>query len=131
VLFVSCFFICFFFFSSRRRHTRFSRDWSSDVCSSDLVCCCVAPAEPAQQVYCMSFGTYTTLVSEAISCQLRCCLSNSAHQNPKPPITSEKKPVPTRSMLWLNRSGWPSALTRRIRQAFMPMVWPPRRQEWL
>src|SRR5215475_6099228 len=27
----------FFFVSSRRRHTRFSRDWSSDVCSSDLV----------------------------------------------------------------------------------------------
>src|SRR5690606_40058314 len=27
---------CIFFFSSRRRHTRFSRDWSSDVCSSDL-----------------------------------------------------------------------------------------------
>src|SRR5690606_40021873 len=26
-----------FFFSSRRRHTRFSRDWSSDVWSSDLV----------------------------------------------------------------------------------------------
>src|SRR5690606_39420657 len=31
---VDCFF--YFFFSSRRRHTRFSRDWSSDVCSSDL-----------------------------------------------------------------------------------------------
>src|SRR3712207_6850374 len=29
---VSC-----FFFSSRRRHTRYWRDWSSDVCSSDLV----------------------------------------------------------------------------------------------
>src|SRR3989449_9270173 len=29
-----CYF--FFFFSSRRRHTRCSRDWSSDVCSSDL-----------------------------------------------------------------------------------------------
>src|SRR5690606_40352266 len=29
-------FLFFFFFSSRRRHTRFSRDWSSDVCSSDL-----------------------------------------------------------------------------------------------
>src|SRR2546422_730468 len=27
----------YFFFSSRRRHTRCSRDWSSDVCSSDLV----------------------------------------------------------------------------------------------
>src|SRR3712207_8840304 len=28
--------IFFFFFSSRRRHTRYWRDWSSDVCSSDL-----------------------------------------------------------------------------------------------
>src|SRR5207249_8144525 len=27
----------FFFFSSRRRHTRSKRDWSSDVCCSDLV----------------------------------------------------------------------------------------------
>src|SRR5256886_9727826 len=27
---------CSFFFSSRRRHTRFDCDWSSDVCSSDL-----------------------------------------------------------------------------------------------
>src|SRR5207253_8435595 len=27
---------CLFFFSSRRRHTRWPRDWSSDVCSSDL-----------------------------------------------------------------------------------------------
>src|SRR2546430_8873434 len=29
-------FCSFFFFSSRRRHTRFDCDWSSDVCSSDL-----------------------------------------------------------------------------------------------
>src|SRR5437868_14881760 len=28
--------LIFFFFSSRRRHTRSKRDWSSDVCSSDL-----------------------------------------------------------------------------------------------
>src|SRR6516225_9390042 len=28
---------CFFFFSSRRRHTRLTCDWSSDVCSSDLL----------------------------------------------------------------------------------------------
>src|SRR3712207_8716570 len=42
------------FFSSRRRHTRYWRDWSSDVCSSDLgsghlfpaslLCCVLAPA---------------------------------------------------------------------------------------
>src|SRR2546422_8564005 len=29
--------VVIFFFSSRRRHTRCSRDWSSDVCSSDLL----------------------------------------------------------------------------------------------
>src|SRR5690606_40380094 len=31
-----------FFFSSRRRHTSFSRDWSSDVCSSDLKAVAIA-----------------------------------------------------------------------------------------
>src|SRR5438128_6645209 len=38
VLILSRFFVLvfFFFFSSRRRHTRCYRDWSSDVCSSDL-----------------------------------------------------------------------------------------------
>src|SRR6266511_1312760 len=37
MIYIRSVFIClYFFFSSRRRHTRFSRDWSSDVCSSDL-----------------------------------------------------------------------------------------------
>src|SRR5437762_10038670 len=31
-----------FFFSSRRRHTRYIGDWSSDVCSSDLQFCSIA-----------------------------------------------------------------------------------------
>src|SRR5438309_11710880 len=39
----------FFFFSSRRRHTRWNCDWSSDVCSSDLIrpsCAwCIAPVD--------------------------------------------------------------------------------------
>src|SRR5215510_11191931 len=30
-------YMIYFFFSSRRRHTRWPRDWSSDVCSSDLM----------------------------------------------------------------------------------------------
>src|SRR2546422_1050240 len=39
----------FFFFSSRRRHTRCSRDWSSDVCSSDLGGCYREPrGSPAE-----------------------------------------------------------------------------------
>src|SRR5207245_5006082 len=33
---VCCLSLVVFFFSSRRRHTRCYRDWSSDVCSSDL-----------------------------------------------------------------------------------------------
>src|SRR5438105_9857695 len=37
MLFVMLVFLFFFFFSSRRRHTRSTRDWSSDVCSSDLI----------------------------------------------------------------------------------------------
>src|SRR5258707_15272963 len=36
----------FFFFSSRRRHTRYWRDWSSDVCSSDLVQVLISKRDP-------------------------------------------------------------------------------------
>src|SRR5690348_18471422 len=36
-----------FFFSSRRRHTRWTGDWSSDVCSSDLPSIKVVGVEPA------------------------------------------------------------------------------------
>src|SRR3712207_3439969 len=39
-----------FFFSSRRRHTRYWRDWSSDVCSSDL-------GEAGATVYCTGRST--------------------------------------------------------------------------
>src|SRR6266481_8892132 len=40
-----------FFFSSRRRHTRWNCDWSSDVCSSDLLCeRAVAPFRSASPV---------------------------------------------------------------------------------
>src|SRR5699024_11671411 len=35
-LYAHLFIVLYFFFSSRRRHTRSKRDWSSDVCSSDL-----------------------------------------------------------------------------------------------
>src|SRR5437764_14929487 len=36
--------VLFFFFSSRRRHTRYIGDWSSDVCSSDLAADCLVKA---------------------------------------------------------------------------------------
>src|SRR3989442_8493883 len=48
MLAVSSVCLYFFFFSSRRRHTRCGRDWSSDVCSSDLflkAACVSLPAD--------------------------------------------------------------------------------------
>src|SRR5206468_8904300 len=41
------FFFFFFFFSSRRRHTRSDRDWSSDVCSSDLAALQIRKVQPS------------------------------------------------------------------------------------
>src|SRR5207248_3679189 len=46
---------CCFFFSSRRRHTRSYGDWSSDVCSSDLM---LTEAEARQ---CLTFGAVNYL----------------------------------------------------------------------
>src|SRR3989454_8902224 len=46
--FMLCLF--FFFFSSRRRHTRLQGDWSSDVCSSDLIGAVVAEREREERV---------------------------------------------------------------------------------
>src|SRR2546430_11695172 len=43
---MTCPILAFFFFSSRRRHTRFDCDWSSDVCSSDLA----RPADRREQL---------------------------------------------------------------------------------
>src|SRR5690606_37683116 len=46
----------FWFFSSRRRHTSFSRDWSSDVCSSDLLIS-VVPNNPLVHMVAYSRGS--------------------------------------------------------------------------
>src|SRR5215510_15785142 len=43
-------FFFFFFFSSRRRHTRWPRDWSSDVCSSDLGAKPAAPTPAGSRI---------------------------------------------------------------------------------
>src|SRR5690606_40512428 len=66
-----------FFFSSRRRHTRFSRDWSSDVCSSDLNRTCPAwkaervvmagvPAEAALDILHLFGGEHAQTRSQAV-----------------------------------------------------------------
>src|SRR5438034_10865057 len=52
----------YFFFSSRRRHTRSLCDWSSDVCSSDLVIVGAGPAGLAAAVYGASEGLNVLLL---------------------------------------------------------------------
>src|SRR2546422_8026287 len=60
----------FFFFSSRRRHTRCSRDWSSDVCSSDL-----------STMSCSLIGGVCTSsrLGSATTRALKCSRSHSSH----------------------------------------------------
>src|SRR5207249_9035983 len=54
--------IFYFFFSSRRRHTRSKRDWSSDVCSSDL--------QQATQLEFVHSSQFTTPVAEEYAQEL-------------------------------------------------------------
>src|SRR2546427_2579250 len=58
----------FFFFSSRRRHTRFDCDWSSDVCSSDLVANEMAqlPAPDACQSGTLAYMSPDQLLGDAL-----------------------------------------------------------------
>src|SRR5207302_5883457 len=64
-----------FFFSSRRRHTRFSRDWSSDVCSSDL-------STTTQPV-----GLKISVVVEEHHKKLEGALKKSVERTKRPPIS--------------------------------------------
>src|SRR5690606_40144113 len=52
-----------FFFSSRRRHTRFSRDWSSDVCSSDLI---ITMRMPGMTMFRMPIFTWNILITSLL-----------------------------------------------------------------
>src|SRR3712207_9251913 len=54
--------VFFFFFSSRRRHTRYWRDWSSDVCSSDLKADMQRP-HPMDRLVCGDVGFGKTEVA--------------------------------------------------------------------
>src|SRR5260370_26919300 len=56
---LSCLRIFIFFFSSRRRHTRFKCDWSSDVCSSDLA------AKIFSDLRCIPIRTESTTIVKA------------------------------------------------------------------
>src|SRR5438876_5090817 len=58
----------FFFFSSRRRHTRWTGDWSSDVCSSDLSTGMKRCSSPYRRNPCTTSARYA-LSPQFISCR--------------------------------------------------------------
>src|SRR5206468_10481240 len=125
-----------FFFSSRRRHTRSDRDWSSDVCSSDL-----RPATHLRSVvlpellrprrtknsfsstckstpstaWTLSAPVLNALLSEwmLITADLRSCRKNSLHESPC--IRHKNRPFPS-----FPKRGW------RFTEKFPPLkkgVW--------
>src|SRR3712207_7636076 len=62
----------FFFFSSRRRHTRYWRDWSSDVCSSDLS----VPTEEA--ISAAATSPATSAFAEALKGDMKALVTSAA-----------------------------------------------------
>src|SRR5438067_7378909 len=74
------FFLFFFFFSSRRRHTRSKRDWSSDVCSSDLTSAsrpCAIPSRPSVESSC---------ASASLSVDSACCTCSPVVYGSRPSV---------------------------------------------
>src|SRR5205807_3104980 len=69
----------FFFFSSRRRHTRLQGDWSSDVCSSDLLA-----YRPAYVPRIASTSSYTAAVTR---------IAGTSHATTHRPRRSEERRV--------------------------------------
>src|SRR2546430_5447949 len=63
---INCHGFVFFFFSSRRRHTRFDCDWSSDVCSSDLTLASLYAMGMALSSLYLVYGREADSVNEAL-----------------------------------------------------------------
>src|SRR2546421_3434875 len=102
-----------FFFSSRRRHTRSDRDWSSDVCSSDL-----------DHVARPSAASFTlTRASGGFSCQRRHLLGFRRPRRPLPLSRRDELregPAPARALPW-PQSAFPVGRTARRASRRRPM----------
>src|SRR5690606_40965409 len=68
------------FFASRRRHTRFARDWSSDVCSSDLTATGGRPETTTTRVGNIGGATPTTIQQDEIVRRVLSLIEQAARQ---------------------------------------------------
>src|SRR5437899_853771 len=75
-------YLFFFFFSSRRRHTRCLSDWSSDVCSSDLV----QPALRLEDLERMALANNPTIVQVQANVRVSAGLARQAGLYPNPTV---------------------------------------------
>src|SRR5699024_12110048 len=95
--------ITYFFFSSRRRHTRSKRDWSSDVCSSDLVGAHERTTTP-------------TVRSWAPTCSVRPCRCCVPRPRSSVPVWSTGPRSEERRVGKEGRSGWTTACKEKQRK---------------
>src|SRR2546430_8642578 len=91
--------VCCFFFSSRRRHTRFDCDWSSDVCSSDLVpspkfqTCGAKPTPPGSNDWSKNWITSNTDASNGKNPKLATGGGVTSRRNSSEPAWPNRPPT--------------------------------------
>src|SRR5260370_12339723 len=86
-----------FFFSSRRRHTRFKCDWSSDVCSSDLCAALGLPLAAQQRQGPLPPPPPGTVAPS--SAPAEAAKPNASRQETSSHITNEPPPVPVQQII--------------------------------
>src|SRR3712207_8023284 len=72
--YVSILLEAFLFFSSRRRHTRYWRDWSSDVCSSDLQPCIMYVIDKKLLACLVSLRLCHSIIDAQLLLLTACCI---------------------------------------------------------
>src|SRR5699024_11930193 len=104
--------VLFFFFSSRRRHTRSKRDWSSDVCSSDLwmEVCEEARTKFAKLINAKPYEVaIVTSLSHAMSAVVT---SLTPNQDKNELIVAERSEERRVGKEWSCRGGWYDGMNR-------------------
>src|SRR5690606_39588612 len=108
-----------FFFSSRRRHTRFSRDWSSDVCSSDLLREVIKAAKILREEYQIHSNVYSvTSFNELARDGMVCEEYNRLH-----PLAEDVKEA------WVSKIGRASC-RERVESSVVAVAGKKKQKKW-